>query len=49
MPATGKTVAQLAVYNALGNKAMVDLTRAQQLRVAYTIANSTRAAVEVST
>lgn len=48
MPATGKTVAQLAVFNALGNKEMAKLPRDQQLRMAYTVANATRAAVEVS-
>jgi hypothetical protein len=47
MPSTGRTVAQLAVFNALGNPDMASLDRDQQLRVAYTVANSTRAAVEV--
>jgi hypothetical protein len=46
MPSTGRTVAQLAVFNALGNPDMASLDRDQQLRVAYTVANSTRAAVE---
>lgn len=48
MPSTGRTVAQLAVFNALGNKDMAKLPRPQQLRVAYTVANATRATVEVS-
>jgi hypothetical protein len=48
MPATGKTVAQLAVYNALGFPEMETLPQDQQLRIAYTVANSTRAAVEAT-
>jgi hypothetical protein len=48
MPATGKTVAQLAVYNALGHDDIAKLPQEEQLRVAYTVANSTRAAVEAT-
>jgi hypothetical protein len=47
MSVLGKTASQMAVVNALSNKQMGELPRAQQLRLAYTTAVCTIVAVEV--
>jgi hypothetical protein len=48
MPSTGRTVAQLAVFNALRNEKIAKMPQEKQLQVAYTVANTTRAAVEAT-